>query len=208
MPNPLQPPWSQLIPLFPVADHSVTVNAAAWQPHLADHGLQNQHQAIFGGNQSVRLSRGRLQNHAYPNHMQKCLEIFMWGWPTRARGNLRASFLQNVNAIAATASQNLQWPVYYNNLHELGNLGISTITKLAYFYGHQFGGLPGVILDLRIIGVLAEGRWQALAMPGLSYNNAAQNYPAYLQAVANVAGQIGCTPAHVELLLFSWGDAF
>jgi len=175
---------------------------------MANHGLQNQHQAIFGGNQRVRLSRGRLLNHAYPNHQQKCLEIFIWGWPSRNRGKHRAAFLQNINAISAAAHQNLTWPAYYANLHNVGHLGISTITKLAYFYGHQFGNLPSLIMDLRMINVLAGGRWQGLGIPGINYDNAVAHYPAYLQTLSHIAGQLGCTPAHIELFLFLCGEAF
>jgi hypothetical protein len=208
IPNPLQPPWAQLIPLIPVADHSVSVGTATWQPDLAQHGLHNHFDAIFDGNQVVRLSRGRLQNHAYPNNEQKCLEILMWGYPARNRGNLRQAFLQNIHEIAALAPENQQWHAYYNALHTLGDLGISTITKLAYFYGHRFGDLPGLILDSRVIRTLAGHRWQGLALPHMNYNNAVTNYDVYLKTVSNIAGQLQCAPDKIELLLFSWGEAF
>jgi hypothetical protein len=204
----MQPPWAQIIPLIPVNDHSVTVYAVTWQQHLNNSKLQNHHQAIFGGNPQARLSRIRLLTYAYPNPEQKCLEIFMWGWPNRNRGNLRSAFLQNLPAIAAAAAQNLLWPDYYKQLHNLGSLGISTITKLAYFHARQFENLPSLILDARIIDVLASGRWQGLALAGITYKNAQVNYLAYLQTLSKVATQLGCTSDQIEFLLFSWGDAF
>jgi len=209
MPNPLQPPWANLIPLIPVAEHSVSVAAHLWEPHFAQHGLQNHFQAIFGNNQAFRLSRGRLQNHAYPALQQKCLEILMWGYPTGAQGNLIAAFLQNVNEIAEVAPQNLQWPDYYNQLHNIGNLGISTITKLAYFYAHQFDELPALILDQKVIRVLNEGRWVGLAIPGINYGNAPGEYLEYLQRASDIADQLEeCTTDQIELLLFLCGEAF
>ncbi len=208
MPNPLHKPWSQIIPLIPVAEHSVQVDAATWQPHLAGAGLHAQHTAIFGGHPDIRLTRSRLLTHAYPNHVQKCLEIFMWGWPTRSRGSHRSSYLRNIPAIASVAPMPLPWPTYYSRLHVLGGLGISTVTKLAYFFNHRFGGLPSVILDSRIIDILAAGRWHGLAMPGLSFSSAVHNYPAYLLLVSNIAGKLGCTPDQVEFFLFSWGDSY
>lgn len=207
MPNPLQFPWAQLIPLIPVAEHSGLIDPNRWEPRFAQYGLLDHFHDIFDSNDPVRLSRGRLQNHAYLTHQQKCLEILMWGYPTGARGNLITSFLQNVNKIAEVASQNLQWPEYYNHLHNIGNLGITTITKLAYFYAHQFDGLPALILDQKVIRVLNKGRWAGLAIPGINYGNARENYLSYLQFVSEIAYQLEeCTTDQIELLLFSWGE--
>jgi hypothetical protein len=208
MPNPLAQPWSQLIPLIPVTDHSVLVEAAIWQPILAQHGLQRMHTAIFGNQPVVRLYRHRLLRFKYPNQNQKCLEVLLWGYPSGGRGNLHYTFLKNLNAISATAPLAQQWPAYYANLHALGNLGISTITKLAYFYQHQFNGLPSVILDLRLIEVMANGRWNGLVMPGLTYGNAHAGYPNYLQVISGLANILGCTPDQVEFTLFTFGNAF
>lgn len=208
MPDLLQPPWPQLVSSIPAADHSVSVECATWQQHMVHFGLQAHHRAIFGGNATVSLSRARLLNHAYPNQQQKCLEILLWGYPSRIRHGLRDGFLRNIDEISERAPQNATWPAYYESLHALGNLGISTITKLAYFYGHQFGNLPSLILDSRLIEVLAAGRWQGLAMPGIRYATAAAQFPAYLQTMSRLANEMGCAPDQIELFLFSWGNAF
>ena len=208
MPNPVLQPWIQLIPMIPVGEHSVVVTAETWQQSLHSCGLQNLHHMIFNGRQCVRLSRSRLLTYAYPNHEQKCVEVFMWGWPNRSRGTLRDMFLQNLQTIAAAASKGQPWPAYYERLHHIGGLGISTISKLAYFYGHQFAGMDSLILDQRIIEVLAAGRWQGLSMPNLNYANAPANYLTYLKTLSGMAGQLGCAPDQLEMLLFSWGNAF
>jgi hypothetical protein len=121
---------------------------------------------------------------------------------------MNAMFLKNIGEIAKYAPANLSWNDYYNQLHSVGNLGISTISKLAYFYGHQFGGYQSLILDSRLIKVLAAGRWSGLAIPGLTYNNADVQYPSYLALLAGVANQLGCPADHIEFLLFAWGESF
>ena len=208
MPNPFVHPWPQLIPLIPVTDHSVLVDAVVWHPILAQHVLQTMHTAIFGNLPTVRLSRDRLLNFRYPSHNQKCLEILLWGYPSGGRGNLHHAFLKNLVKISAAAPLALPWPNYYANLHALGNLGISTITKLAYFYQHQFNGLHSVILDLRLIDVMANAQWKGLVMPGLTYGNAPAGYPNYLQVISGLATALGCTPDQAEFTLFSFGNAF
>ena len=208
MPNTLRPPWSNLIPLIPVADHTIRVSADFWLPYFKSCGLATQHAAIFGGHSSVALTRSRLLGHPYADPTQKCLEIFLWGYPTGGRGNLSATFFQNIAVISQHSPAILDWPNYYLKLHNLGGLGISTISKLAYFHGHRFGGHPALILDSRIIGVLAGGRWTGLAMPHLTYTNAAVLYPDYLKLLSGVSSPLGCPPDHLEFLLFSWGDSF
>lgn len=208
MPNPLHPPWAQLIPLIPVADHTERVDGGLWKPRFHAYGLTGYHAAIFGGNKSVDISRDRLMRHTYIDPVQKCLEIFLWGYPKGGRGNMSAMFFKNIEEIAKYAPATLAWNGYYNKLHSVGNLGISTISKLAYFYGHQFGGHQSLILDSRLIKVLAEGRWSGLAMPNLTYNNASLQYPSYLALLAGVANQLGCPEDHIEFLLFAWGESF
>ena len=208
MPNPLHSPWSKLIPLIPVSDHKERVDSAFWAPHFACYGLTGYHVAVFGGNKSVDISRTRLMSHTYSDLVQKCLEIFLWGYPKGGRANMSAMFLKNIGEIAKYAPATLPWNDYYNNLHSVGNLGISTISKLAYFYKHQFGGCQSLILDSRLINVLAEGRWSGLHMPKLTYNKAAVQYPSYLSLLAGVANQLGCTADHIDFLLFAWGESF
>ncbi|MEI7901319.1 MAG: hypothetical protein WCK89_13795 [bacterium] len=208
MPSPFTPPWSSLIPLIPVADHAERVSAKFWLPHFHACGLAHQHAAIFGGRPSADLTRSRLLAHTYADPAHKCLEIFLWGYPDGGRGNLRATFLQNIAAISQNSPAILDWPDYYLSLHNLGGLGISTISKLAYFHGHRFGGHPALILDGRLIKVLADGNWTGLAMPCLRRENAADFYPDYLQLLAVASARLGCPPDHLEFLLFAWGDSF
>lgn len=208
MPNPLHSPWSKLIPLIPVADHTERVDSVFWASHFHTYGLTAYQAAIFRGRKSADISRSRLMSHTYSDPVQKCLEIFLWGYPKGGRGNMSAMFLKNIGEIGKYAPANLPWNDYYNQLHSVGNLGISTISKLAYFYGHQFGGCQSLILDSRLINVLAEGRWSGLAMPNLTYNNASLQYPSYLALLAGVAAHLGCPEDNIEFLLFSWGESF
>jgi hypothetical protein len=208
MPNLLGQPWSTLVPLIPFADHCAVAEAAFWQPHFQNAGLVDQHQAIFAGEASVRLTRWRLLNFLYPNPQQRCLEILLWGYPTGIQGQQHLAYLQNLNEIAAAAADTDPWAEYYGNLNALGNLGISTITKLAYFFQRSFDGFRSLILDQKMISVMADGRWEPLHMPGLDYDHAVGRYIDYLRQIHMAAQIMHAMPDQVELFLFSWGKAF
>lgn len=209
MPNLIQMPWNMIVPLIPFAYHYTNVNAAFWQPHFQNAGLEQQHQAIFAGAPAIRLTRWRLLNFDYPNPQQKCLEVLMWGYPTGmgGPGQLHIEFLNNLDNIAGLAGVNVPWLEYFQQLHALGELNISTISKLAYFFQLNFQGFRALILDQKLISVMTGGNWQPLHLPAL-YNHAPDQYIDYLKQMHMVAGMIHALPDQLELLLFSWGNIF
>ncbi len=209
MPNLQNQPWSGIVSAIPVSDHSIEVQARKWQTALSSPPLAKLFHGVFCGKASIRISRQRLLAFSFPTSEQKCLEIFMWGYPTGGRGNNRQLFIQNLTQIAQLASTAVPWDTYYTQLKGLGGLGISTISKLAYFHGIQFGGLPSLILDLRIIEVLQGGRWTSLvSLQQIAYAKAYHQYPLYLKTLDQVATAAGCTAEQIEFFLFALGDSF
>ena len=208
MPDPMKAPWNIIMRSIPVLEHEIEVTRAYWAPLLEAAGQKALVTAIFAGTPSIRLSRKRLLTCAYPSPIQKCTEILMWGYPTGMRGTHHMTYLRNLGTISVAAASSAIWPVYYNTLHTIGNIGSSTISKLAYFHGHTFCGHQSLILDQRIIDVMARGNWRPLTMPGLSYNNVPSRYLEYLALMDRVAKGIGCTPDKIEFALFSMGRAF
>jgi hypothetical protein len=118
--------------------------------------------------------------------------------------------LENLPQIAAAASQpGLAWADYYAQLHAIGGLGISTISKLACFFRQSFAGSPALVLDLRIMRVIAAGRWAELGpLHGLTYTNAHLRYVDYLATMGAIAGVGNVCAEQIEFFLFSLGEAF
>ena len=202
-------PLQRLIQAIPVADHSVEVSATFWQPVCAAAGRNAEHATLFAGQPSIRITRQWLHTAQVPMTI-RCLGILLWGYPTGARGNLHQGWLANLPQIAAAArSPGMTWPGYYAQLAAVGGLGISTISKLACFFGHQFGGHPALVLDQRILRVLASGRWVELnPLQGLTYLNAPVRYLDYLSTLDTVAGAGGMTAEQLEFVLFAFGGSF
>jgi hypothetical protein len=206
--NLTQQPISELIRLLPVRQHSTRVSRAVWEPRFAAAALTPEFETIFGGELEVSLSRQQIRRQA--DLRRKCLEVLLWGYPSGMRGNRHECYLANVDAISEHAARNDPWPEYFSNLHAVRDLGISTITKLAYFFGKTFDGHPAVILDSQIITVFSRATWEEFAgLHHLTYNNASNNYVRYLQAIDSVVRSIpGATSDQIEFFLFSLGDAF
>jgi hypothetical protein len=204
------PPIQRLIQSVPVADHSVAVAASRWQSPCAAAGRPDLHAAVFAGQPEVRISRGWLLEERGVDPEVRCLAILLWGYPTGARGNLHVQWLRNLRAIAAAAAAPAaDWPEYHRRLAGAGPLGISTISKLAHFFGHTFDGRRALILDRRILTLCAAGRWTEFApLADLTYVNAARRYPDYLGVMHVVAEAGQFSPEQLEFFLFSLGEAF
>lgn len=205
MPSLLNPIFPPLIRAIPVADHSIAVDAAFWQPKFAAAGLTALWGAIFGRSPSIRISRSRLLSFAYPTPEQKCAEVFLWGYPTDMRG-LISRLLPHLTRLAGLATSAAPWPDYFRAFPD--GIGISTITKLAYFHRRNFGGIGALILDLRLIE--STGNWTEVTIRGLSYANASARYLDYLKVMhaAAVDPLLACSPEQLELFLFALGDSF
>ena len=210
MPYLNHPPIQQLIRSIPAAEHSVEVDAAFWLPFCQAADRLGEHHALFAGQATVRISRQWLQGAPPVTVTTRCLAILLWGYPAGARGDLHRGWLENLPQIAAMASQpGLTWPDYYAQLHAIGGLGISTITKLACFFGHSFAGNPALVLDQRIMRVIAAGRWVELGpLRGLTYTNAHLRYADYLATMGTIAEAGNISAGQIEFFLFALGEAF
>ena len=205
MPSLLNPIFPPLINALPVAEHSIAVDAAFWQPKFAAAGQAALWGAIFAGLPSIRISRNRLLAFAYTTPEQKCAEVFLWGYPSDMRG-LVSRLLPNLTALSGHATSAAAWPNYYDAFP--ARIGISTITKLAYFHRRNFGGLDALILDQRLIENTAN--WLEVVLPRLAYPTARTRYLDYLRVMHAAAANPGlaCAPDQLELFLFALGDSF
>ncbi len=209
MPYLTHPPVQHLIHMLPVAEHSVEVEASFWLPVCTDAGQQPVHDAIFAGQPVVRITRQWLRTNAQLSPNVRAAGALLWGYPSGARGALHRRWLENLPQLAAASAADLGWPDYYAGLHGIGGLGISTISKLACFFGRNFGGHHALILDQRILRVLSSGRWAELAaLQDLTYLQAPARYPDYLAAMETVAGNGGYSAEQLEFFLFALGESF
>jgi hypothetical protein len=200
-----QPVFAPLIRALPVAHHSIALESAFWHPKFTAAGQQHLWATIFGNATAIRISRSRLLGFAYPTPDQKLAEVLLWGYPRDSRG-LVSRLLTHLTALSACAVSAAPWQNYFGAFPP--GIGISTITKLAYFHGRVFNGLNALILDQRLIDNTVN--WNQVTINGLSYSTAPQLYPHYLAAMHAAAANpaLGCTADQLEFFLFSLGADF
>ena len=210
MPYLKHPPIRDLIRAIPVSSHSVEVSAETWRQPCAATGCSTQFEAVFRGQPNVRICRGWLRTASDLPPDVMCFAILLWGYPDGARNQLHLRWLAQLRNIASEATaKGRPWREYYQHLQDLGGIGISTATKLACFTGQSFAMRPALILDQRILKVLASGRWPELAaLQGIKYANAPAAYELYLQSLGELAEAGGFTPEQLEFFLFSLAERF
>jgi len=207
MPNIASSPYSSIVANIPVLGHTIKVKCDIWKGLIPLTGLRH---PILSGQTSYEISRKKLLNHSYSTKEEKCLEILMWGYSSGGRGTNISAALSNLRAIAVAASACCgTWSQFYAGFPRGSRIGISTATKIAYFFHCSFSGSRALILDEQIAKVINSGRWGSqLSQVGGSRSQWATNYPAYLNEMNVLAASISAKPDQVELFLYLMGPHF
>lgn len=205
MPSLQTKPFPALIRSLPVEQHAVRVKAAIWERRFEQGGLTDEFAAIFGDHAQISLLREAIRRRRCGR--RKCLEILLWGYPTGMRAARHQDYLGNLDKIVERAQAKRTWTDYYGSLHQLQQLGISTISKIAYFHRQVFDGRKALILDSRVMQ--SVGFWSEFnCLRRLTYQNAHLRYEKYLQVMDEVAGILGGKPDQLEFFLYGMGRAF
>jgi hypothetical protein len=119
---------------------------------------------------------------------------------------LVSRLLPQLAALSGHAVAAAPWPAYFAAFPQ--GVGISSITKLAYFHGRSFGGFSALILDQRLIDNTAN--WTQVTIPRLSYVTSRVLYPSCLDAMHGAAADpaLARKADQLEFFLFSLGDSF
>ena len=165
--------------------------------------------SILPASHQLPIKRGFLKHYAFATTEQKIISILMWGYPSGGRGKNIQNALGHLHQIASLVNQNTAWPQYYGALKAIPSVGISTITKLAYFFNRSFEGYPALILDLQISDILISGAWNGLSGPANTNEKSMEkHYLRYLAETQIIANSLGCPSDKIELFLFLLGKNF
>jgi|SRR6267378_3186703 len=200
--------FRSLIVAIPISRHSVEVDGEFWKRFFKKERLSHIHKNIFNSNKTVRISREKILLSR--NGMEKCALVLLWGYTKGMRGNQHEKYLKNLKKISEACSTPKTWEEFLlETTRHIGNLGISTITKLAYFHSIQFKNNPALILDQRIISILAKSHWEELeSLSHIKYDNAKNNYVEYLEKMNAIANKLNVNGAQLEFFLFGMGNVF
>ena len=206
MPNLKSKKIKQIIKCLKVERHTIEVKPKHWQRFLNRKDVSN---AITTTGGTYTISREQLLRMPNKYAEAKCLAILMWGYPNGGRGRNVRQARSKLKSLAEAASQTqLNWLDYYKRVNRVAGVGISTITKLAYFFGLKFDGHRAVILDDQIAKTLNGKQWTKAPDPVGKRNAWPNNYPTYLEQIDRVAKDLDVKPDQVELFLYLLGPHF
>lgn len=200
--------FSDFIRSFPTHHQSFDIKRANWK-------VVNQRKivdSVFGDNEVITLNRYDLINSSW-NIEDFIVKTLMWGYPTKGRGKNIDSILSDKNFAMLSAilrdyqDTDISIQQLKYDLSKIQGLGLSTMSKFAYFLDTSIDSNKALILDRRIINSLNKNRFTDLSH--LSYipiNNAINYYSEYLQTICQLAQSISVEPAQIELFLFTFGN--
>ncbi len=203
--------YKELIKNMPVDEQSFTTKKTTWQRFIDQNISSEILCEIFGDKDEIELSRADLFNIARGCNINKLIiSTILWGYPRGMRGNHFeniSSKLEEIKECLLEAKSGIEnWNNHYEKLSEINGIGLSTYTKLLYFYGAKVGGLPCVILDQRIIDSVNKSAVSGLeALEGIAPYNASGKYPEYLDIIDKAAKKYTTTNGRVEMFIFSFG---
>jgi hypothetical protein len=165
--------------------------------------------SILPASHQLPIKRGFLKHHTFTTTEEKIIHILMWGYSSGGRGKNIQYALGHLHQIASLVNQNTPWPQYYRGLKAIPGVGISTITKLAYFFHKSFHGHPALILDSQIADILISGTWSGLSGPANTNEKSMEkHYLRYLAETQIIANSLGFSSDKIELFLFLLGKNF
>ena len=86
------------------------------------------------------------------------------------------------------------------------SMGMSTLTKILYFFQFKVDGYQCLILDSRILEVLKEGMYLELtALRKISEDNKNEYYVDYLKEMDKISKAESYKPDQLEFFLFHFG---
>jgi len=165
---------------------------------------------VFSNDDVATFSRQDLFNRADGDIKIAVFSIIFWGYPRNMRGNTFESILKALPDIERLLSESRALnTVHYTAICQRlkgSGIGLSTLTKLLYFFGFTLEGCRCLILDSRIVDVLNAGTFAELTMPGfITEYNKEKAYPIYLRLMHGLSEKNGYPVDQLELFLFQFG---
>lgn len=206
MPNLKSKKVSQIIECLDTGKHTIEIKPKPWRRLLKHAHLSG---AITKAAGTYTVSREQLLGMSNKRAKTKCLAILMWGYPSGGRGKNIQKALTSLHSLAKAASQpQPTWDSYYQSVNQIAGVGISTITKFAYFFRHRFSGHRAVILDSQIAKTLEGQQWINAPDPVGKRSEWPNNYLTYLEQIDDVAQSLRVKPDQIELFLYLIGPHF
>ncbi|MBS1775353.1 MAG: hypothetical protein JSS64_03630 [Bacteroidetes bacterium] len=180
-------------------------NEIAWLKQLNDN--------LFGDKSTLTISRQDVFDTKEPREL--IIKTIYWGYIAGMRGNHFINILKHIdaieNALLTLRQKSITTSIDFHELtatfKNVAGLGLSTYSKLLYFFKVSFNDNPCLILDQRLIDVFANKTYSNFQQLGnIRYDNAEKKYLDFLQLSRQVASNLETEGENIELFLFTFGN--
>lgn len=204
--------YGDLIRLIPVKKQSTTIRRDVWKKRFSS--IDETLDEIFGSEKVVEISREEVLSEQKLE--KKIVMVLMWGYPTGGRGNNIESILKQINdlkeLLTCIEGKNLQVDRAKEIMAEFAKitgLGISTWSKLLYFFEVSFDSLKCQIYDQKIVDSLNKKQFEEIdghqfrELETKQWKQDSKYYFEYIKLVDDLAKGLNCeSPDQIELFLF------
>ena len=180
-------------------------NEIIWLKQLNDN--------LFGDKSTLTISRQDIFETKEPREI--IIKTIYWGYTAGMRGNHFVNILKHIDTIenALLTIRHKSNPIttdFYEltaTFKSVAGLGLSTYSKLLYFFKISLNDNPCLILDQRLIDVFSSKAYSNFReLSNIRYDNAEKKYLDFLQLTRQVANYIETAGENIELFLFTFGN--
>lgn len=197
--------YCELIKYIPVYNQSTVIKKDTWERFSNIKWYNDIKTAIFDDKDSVEISRADI--HSENDAEKKLLKLLMWGYPTGGRGYNIGYILEKadglIRMLSSVNGKNLtksESDELIEKFASVRGLGISTWSKILYFFSVSIDSRKCQIYDLKIVDSLNKKQFNELGTK--KWKQDIKHYYQYIELVDDLAKGMNVLPEQVELFLF------
>jgi hypothetical protein len=202
--------YIDLIRSLPYLDQAFETKMSSWERERNSNKRFNEFCNTVFVEASLKLSRQDLFSAAMLNPYKAIILIIFWGYPRNMRGNNFSNIIKCIEDIQGLFNAYNNWTIEEFTLVSSKlkgrSIGLSTLSKMLYFFQITIDNKKCLILDRRIIDVLNSGLYEDLmSLKHVNDYNKVKLYPEYLTLMSDTANALKAIPDQLEYFLFLFG---
>ena len=212
--------YADLIKSLPVGGQSIKIkkDSKFWDPTKTEFfdDVKEVVKAVFdecsGDEKYINISRDDIKNTEGTE--KKIVKILMWGYPGGGQYGHVQDILLNlkdlVNWLEENNGKNFDsvQDDALGNLSEINGLGLSTISKLLYFFDVKIENNPCQIYDGKVIKSLNKNHQIDELSSRNNWDRKDEDYEEYIDLLFRLSKKCNCSPDQIELFLFMINNSF
>lgn len=205
--------YQQLINSLPYLEQAFITKRTTWNREYEQSNVFRDFcDQRFQSQSSIKLSRADVFEATSQSFSDGLFTTILWGYPRNMRGSTFHGILEGLKQIqsALPEEKGLSKDRFLSICKELNGtgIGLSTLTKMLYFFRYKVEGLPCLIFDRRIIEVCNEQAFsELLGLVQITDFNKCNKYHQFLEIIHNIAKANRYKPDQLELFLFQFGNS-